>query len=245
MAADAGLADRQGGLADLSPVASTTLHESVYQVLRGQLMRGGFAAGEVLKIQSVAAQLETSTMPVREALVRLIGERALEAMPNRSVRVPLISRARLDDLAGTRAVVEGEALRRAIPSIASAELKVLASLTDKYDAALRKGSGSSAAKAADLNHAFHAHLYAASGSPVLLSIIESLWLQSGPYVRAAADVYREDDGIAATHHHRAILTAISARDTGAAVAALAADIDFAFALLRKRLPDPATPGAEL
>ena len=38
-------------------------------------------------------------MPVREALGRLVSEQALEALPNRSVRVPLITRERLDDLA--------------------------------------------------------------------------------------------------------------------------------------------------
>ena len=47
-----------------------------------------FDAGEMLRIQDLAETLQTSTMPVREALGRLVSEQALEALPNRSVRVP-------------------------------------------------------------------------------------------------------------------------------------------------------------
>ena len=40
----------------------------------------------------------TSTMPVREALGRLITEQAIEALPNRTMRVPPVTLARIDDL---------------------------------------------------------------------------------------------------------------------------------------------------
>ena len=82
----------------LSPVGRETLQDRVYAELRRSLMHGMFDAGAVLRIQDVAAKLDTSTMPVREALGRLVSEQALEALPNRSVRVPVITRERLDDL---------------------------------------------------------------------------------------------------------------------------------------------------
>ena len=71
----------------------------------------------MLRIVDLAETLQTSTMPVREALARLVSEQALEALPSRSVRVPLITRERLDDLARARRLVEGEltALARAEP----------------------------------------------------------------------------------------------------------------------------------
>ena len=46
--------------------------------------------------------------------------------------------------------------------------------------------------ATELNHAFHDHIYRASGSQVLIPMIESLWLQSGPYVHAAAFLHEKE-----------------------------------------------------
>ena len=63
---------------------------------------------QMLRIQDLAETLQTSTMPVREALGRLVSEQALEALPNRTVRVPVITRERLDDLARARCLIEGE-----------------------------------------------------------------------------------------------------------------------------------------
>ena len=92
----------------LSPVGRETLHDRVYAELRRSLIHGMFDAGEMLRIQDLAETLQTSTMPVREALGRLVSEQALEALPSRSVRVPLITRERLDDLARARCLIEGQ-----------------------------------------------------------------------------------------------------------------------------------------
>ena len=62
----------------LSPVGRETLHDRVYAELRRSLIHGMFDAGEMLRIQDVAERLQTSTMPVREALGRLVSEQALE-----------------------------------------------------------------------------------------------------------------------------------------------------------------------
>ena len=52
----------------LSPVGRETLHDRVYAELRRSLIHGMFDAGEMLRIQDLAETLQTSTMPVREAL---------------------------------------------------------------------------------------------------------------------------------------------------------------------------------
>ena len=224
------------GLAGLAPLNTPTVQSRVHETLRSALMRGGFAAGEVLRIQAVAATLDVSTMPVREALARLVSERALEAMPNRSVRVPPITRRRLEDLAGVRSLVEGEALRRAASNLSLADLDALEASIERYDEALAKADGMMPAEAAELNHDFHSRLYAAAGSPTLLGIIDGLWLQSGPYIRAAAKLFDVKGTTSAMHHHRAIVAALRAGDAKAAGEALARDIGHAFSILRGRYP---------
>src|ERR1700743_3341902 len=96
----------------LARIDRETVQDRVYGVLRDRLMRGGFEPGQKLKIAELAAALGTSAMPVREALNRLTAERALESMPNRSVRVPSLSKDCLQDLMETRFAVEGLAVAR-------------------------------------------------------------------------------------------------------------------------------------
>ena len=231
------------GLLSLGPVARQTVQDQVYAELRDNLIHGMFDAGEPLKIRDLAARLSVSTMPVREALGRLVSEHAVEAMANRSVRVPLITADRLEDLAHARRLIEGELTALAVPRIESDGIAELKDLTAAYDA-LAGGAIMAAREASRLNHAFHFAIYRAAGSPVLIPVVESLWMQSGPYVRAAAAIYDGSDGAGATNHHHRLIEAIAAQDVQAARAALAADIGRAFDLLRGRLASDAGETAD-
>lgn len=219
-------------LSVLGPVARRTVQDQVYGELRRSLIQGMFDAGEVLRIRDLAARMSTSTMPVREALGRLITEQALEPLPSRSVRVPLIRRDRLEDLASARALIEGELTVLALPRLTAADKAALARDTEAYDN-LTGGRLESARDAADLNHAFHFRIYRAAGSPVLIPIVESLWMQSGPYIRKAAEIFETRQDAPATNHHHRLIAAIEAGNENAARAALVADIGRAFDLLRR------------
>src|ERR1700722_5983222 len=109
----------------LARIERETVQERVYGVLRDRLMRGGFEPGQKLKIADLASALGTSAMPVREALNRLAAERAIESMPNRSVRVPSLSRESLRDLMEARFAIEGLAVARAAANMDEATLAML------------------------------------------------------------------------------------------------------------------------
>lgn len=219
----------------ITPVLRETLHERVYAELRRSLIHGVFVSGQMLRIQDLAEKLNTSTMPVREALARLISEQALEALPNRTVRVPVITREKLEDLARARVLIEGEVTARAMEKLEAADFARLRDLTHQCEAAFIVRNDSNIRRATELNHAFHDHIYRAAASPVLQPMIESLWLQSGPYVHAAAFLHEETSDPAGTHHHWELITALEKRDAAGAIAALTRDITRAFSLLRNKL----------
>ncbi len=236
--ARAATADLTGRRRDLlAPIGRETLHERVYAELRRSLIHGVFEAGQVLRIADLAETLETSTMPVREALARLVSEQALEATPSRSVRVPLITRERLDDIARARCLIEGELTALAMPNLGADDVAELRRLTVACEAAFAGEAPDRAQTTSELNHAFHFYIYQAARSAVLIPIVESLWLQTGPYVRAAARIHDKDDTRRAVHHHWALIEALERGGAGAAVAALTDDITHSFNLIRGRL-DP-------
>ena len=224
----------------LIPVRNETLQVRVYAELRRSLIHGVFNAGQTLRIQDLAKTLHTSTMPVREALARLVSEQALEALPNRSVRVPLITRERLDDLARARCLVEGELVALALPNLAADDFEKLKELTTACEAAFRSGVADKAQATSELNHAFHFYIYGAARSAVLTPIVESLWLQSGPYVRLAARTHDETRDALAVDHHWELIEALERSDEAAARRALTSDITRSFSLVRRLLgPDGA------
>ena len=225
----------RAGKGGITPVLRETLHDRVYAELRRSLIHGVFVSGQMLRIQDLAEKLNTSTMPVREALARLISEQALEALPDRTVRVPVITREKLEDLARARVLIEGEVTERAMAKLGPPDFARLRDLTRQCEAAFTARNDDNIRHATELNHAFHDHIYRAAGSPVLQPMIESLWLQSGPYVHAAAFLHEETSDPAGTHHHWELIKALEKRDAQGAIAALTRDITRAFSLLRNKL----------
>jgi DNA-binding GntR family transcriptional regulator len=78
------------------------------------------------------------------------------------------------------------------------------------------------------NQLFHFTIYRASNNPVVLPMIESLWMQIGPVL----NLVTTELGIkAATHHHSEIISNLEKKDPKGARRALEADINDAAATI--------------
>jgi DNA-binding GntR family transcriptional regulator len=221
----------------LAPVSRETVQERVYRELRQALIYGRFEPGQPLTLHELAASLQTSAMPVREALARLVSEQALETSANRSVRVPAIDRRRIDDLIQARRAIEGVVLEIAAPRLKAEDIAALRAANDDYAKIVWRRGRLSVDEALEANLAFHFRLYRACGSPVLMPIIESLWLQSGALVRTAVAAFKPDGALSAVHFHNQIVDALERGDVAGAKLALAEDIGRAFDLAREQVTD--------
>lgn len=214
------------------PVERETVQDRVYATLRNALICGLFEPGRVVTIRTLAEQLATSTMPVREALARLISEKALEALPNRSIRVPLVTIQRLDDLVHVRSLIEGEAIALAAQRATPADVARIKAILLEWNDMRGLRSQNDFDREMMLNQRFHFEIYRLCGSAVLLPMIESLWLQSGPCIREAAYAFSTSGEADTAHCHRMIVDALAANDAKAARAAMVADISRPFDMLR-------------
>jgi DNA-binding GntR family transcriptional regulator len=156
------------------------LSESVYGRLKHALIIGELEPGAEIKLRTLAAQVGTSPMPVRDALRRLIAERALAFRPNRTVTVPIMTRGRFQEILQVRLSLEVMAARRAMPMITSADIARFEAITEAMVEAGRKGE---VGRYVELNRDFHFAIYERAESWVLLPFIESLWMQVGPFLR--------------------------------------------------------------
>jgi DNA-binding GntR family transcriptional regulator len=225
--------------ASLEPVSRETVQERVYRQLRQALIYGRFEPGQALTLHDLAASMQTSPMPVREALARLVSEQALETSSNRSVRVPAVDVRRLDDLLQARSAIEGVVLELAAPRLKPADFVSLRAANADYAKVAARRGRLSVDDALAANLEFHFLLYRGCGSPVLMPIIESLWLQSGALVRSAVEAYKPDGVISAFHFHNEIVDALECGDVARAKGALINDIGRSFSLVREKLVEEA------
>ena len=221
--------------AQLAPVGRETVQDRVYGELRRALISGVFEPSQVLTIRTLADALATSTMPVREAISRLITEKALETLPNRSVRVPPITPARMDDLLRARILIEGEAIALAAARMTPRRIATVEGMLTEWDEVRALKHRKDVDRELTLNQRFHFEIYQACNSATLMPMIESLWLQSGPCIRVAIYAFSEAGEVDTAHYHRAIVAALIAQDAAAARQALVADISRPFAYLRDKL----------
>ena len=201
----------------MQPVARQAMHQSVYQELRRAIVAGQWPPGKVLTIRALAAELGTSPMPVREALHRLVAERAIEGRANRTIALPRLTSEEFMEIAQIRAELEGLAASMACEGMTEERLAEPIEINDRY----RTHGDRDGRAALEANRAFHFTLYQGAGMPTLMSMIEGLWVRIGPVLNFTVRGPNLHIGL---RHHGEILDALRDGDALMTRAAVAADI---------------------
>ena len=195
------------------------LNASVYAELRKRIVTGHIAPDHELSTRGLAGELGVSQTPVRDALSRLSAEGAVSIRSKRRVRVPEMTSERFDDLLRCRLLLEPEAAALALPHLTPADVQRLRDINTTLDAAVKSGD---AAVYMQSNYDFHFALYRAQPQKTLTQLIETLWLQFGPYMRALYD--RVPSNAELNDRHLTAIAAIEANDVEALRQAIALDI---------------------
>lgn len=199
-----------------------TLQDKTYQTLHQWLTVGRFLPGERLKIRQVADELGVGIMPVRAALQRLAAEGALVNIPNCGVMVPKLKRAQFDDILQIRLLLEGQAAEQGTYKMSDADIAGMAQLTQQMAAAIAAGNSKAYLEA---NEEFHVTLYRASGSPLLMELIETVWLKVGPISNQLFEDARYS--LKLNDAHEDVMSALRQRDGAAVRRAIEQDMFYA------------------
>ena len=215
---------KKSGL-EIQPLSKDTLQDRVYQQVAELILDGSIVPGQMVTVHSLANAFKVSPMPVREALRRLTAENALTVVSGRSIGIPPLSRERLFDLKNVRMEVEATTAAWAAERISDAALEELKQHLVTLEKADIASDPSSYVRA---NHAFHFIIYRSANSPIMLNIIESLWLQISPYFHLLHD---SGNYSTANERHREMFQALQQRDAKTMRASVQADIEAAYQVL--------------
>lgn len=194
------------------------LGSSVYATLREALISGRLKPNDRLRIRELAEQVGTSVTPVRDAILQLAKEQALEMRTPKDIRVPQLNGVQYAEIRTLRLELEGLGAAHAAQKISEFDLQRL----DRNIVENRRAiAEDNLAEALRLNSEFHLLLAQSAQMPLLSNFIDSLWMRTGPLI---AQAYAHFSQRMAIEHHQEILLALRARSAERARTAIQQDI---------------------
>jgi DNA-binding GntR family transcriptional regulator len=184
---------------------------AAYEAIRNRILDGTFAVDDHLVEADLAAQLEVSRTPVREALRRLASEGLVTFQPNRGTRVAGWSEVELAEIFELRALLESYGARLAAGRVTDDDLAQMRELAQEMEdlVAARPGPADFH-RIALANNAFHLAVLRTAGNDRLVAILSSL--VHVPLVQRTFARYSPAALQRSLAHHRECIEALTQRD---------------------------------
>ena len=204
--------------------------EYAFEAIREAILSGRYPLGSRLDQNAVAAELGISTIPVREALRRLEAAGLVNINPRRGASVAAISTDEMVEIYRIREVLDALAIGEAVPRLTEGELADIERILLDLETATGRHDDD---RTVALNREFHGRIYAASGMPRLLEMINNLVDR----YRVYNNVYIPRHSEHSTHEHREIYEACRQRNVDKAIALTRAHIRRACEQLTQELEE--------
>ncbi len=197
-------------VATLSTSWSGSAREAILRELKRVILDGAAAPGLPIPVDEVAARYQVSRIPVREALMSLVGEGLVEHRSRAGYTVATLTPGELREFYLVREALEAAALGAAVRRATAADDALVSQAHAATSAAIRAGDSRGHHRE---SRRFHLALVNAGGMPRLARMFESAWNMTEParpmdYAsRDAVDLLNDD--------HERMLRAFRARDAAA------------------------------
>jgi len=193
----------------LTPAVKRSLADDVVDRLRDAIFHGSFKPGEPLREEQLAAMLDVSRGPIREALVQLEREGLVLVRRHRGATVARLSRGDLEDVYSLRLALERLAVQRAARYATDQDFLAMEAVLAAFDIALSRGP--SEKEVAELDVRFHDLIYKAARHQRLYHCWANLKSQIYIFV-LSRNVADPDFREITVKSHAALLEALRTRD---------------------------------
>ncbi|MEO8393315.1 MAG: GntR family transcriptional regulator [Chloroflexota bacterium] len=204
----------------MAKLTHSTLNQKAYMRLREMILNGSIARGEQIDERRLAAELDVSRTPLREAIGQLVTEGIIEYRPYKGTSVRTFTAKQVNDLYQVRKALEALAIRLAIPKLSQEHIEKIRQILDDVQQALDR-EDIEAYNAADRR--FHDTIVEITDNEMLVDSLNRLGAQI-QMVRTIAN--RDPHVVERTAKERPlILAALEARDADAAARLMEEHID--------------------
>lgn len=193
----------------MNGLSRDSLPSQIKERLLQRITDGTLQPGDRLVELKIAAEMETSQAPVREAIRQLEAMGVVETERNKGARVRTVSSEELKDIYDVRGQLEGYAAELATRR----QAQIRAALNRSIDAMREAAADDDFIAFGEANSAFHQSIVAATGNRVLLDLWETLNVK----FRTIVNVLRQQQDLTRiAESHVTIVDAIDSGDPAAA-----------------------------
>jgi DNA-binding GntR family transcriptional regulator len=204
----------------MSNAAYQPLNQQVYSRLQEMILTGTLRLGEQLDERAIAAELNVSRTPIREAIGQLASEGIVEYRPYRGNYIRTFTIKQVNDLFTVRSALEALAIRLAMPKISQEVAEQIHCILERIEVALADGDLAAYSKA---DRDFHDTILHLTGNETLIDSLQRLGFQI-QMIRTIAN--RDPRVVERTHRERPrIVAALEARDGDLAAKLMEEHID--------------------
>ena len=202
---------------------SRPLREQIYPAVRTLLLTGVIKPGEIIDEKAIAAQLNVSRTPVREAVKRLSDEHLIDVVAQSATRAAKIDAREIEESFLIRRALEMESAAQAAQHMTQAHADRLAGILVLHARAVEARQYVEAIARDD---EFHRAITEISNLPRLWSTIDISKAQLDRCRHLM--VPRAGQAEATLEQHREIIRGLNSRDPAKAAAAMKAHLDAAY-----------------
>jgi DNA-binding GntR family transcriptional regulator len=153
-----------------APIAHKSMTDQVSEKLRSMILSRQLPPGTRVTQAQLAEMLGVSTMPIREALLRLGAEGLINSSASRSFEIATVTDRGIRDVYWVHGVLAGELAARAWDVKSDALISTLRHEHANYNAAHKAGDHDGLT---DANRRFHAVINSAAASPTVSVILRN------------------------------------------------------------------------
>lgn len=202
---------------------SRPLRDQIYPLVRGLILSGIIKPGEVIDEKAIAAQLDVSRTPVREAVKRLSDERLVDVVAQSGTKASKMDRKAIEESFLIRRALEMESAAQAAAHMGQEHADRLHDILARHERAVERRHF---AEAIARDDEFHHAITEISDLPRLWSTIEISKAQLDRCRHMMLP--RTGQAEATLEQHREIIRALNSRDPAKAAAAMKAHLDAAW-----------------
>lgn len=202
---------RSALLARLADRPAGSVRSAIVDELRAIILYGEVPPGSAIPVDAVAAAFGVSRIPVREALMTLIGEGLVDHRPNGGYRVAMMTSREFGEIYLVREALEAAALRVAVAGATAEDDRQARAALRALDEAI--GTDDGGASYHRESRRFHLALIRPCRMRRLLNMLESAWNMTEPLRPMSHLTGRDRESLHADH--AGMLAAFLRRDADA------------------------------
>ncbi|WP_343071895.1 GntR family transcriptional regulator [Brevibacterium renqingii] len=190
-----------------TPAASLSKAETAYRWIRERVADQTYEPGHKLVLAQIALELDTSVVPVREAIRRLEADGLVTFERNVGARVAMVDQGSYAQSMETVAILEGAAMAQARDHLGAADLEEAEAINDRMRELL---SDFDAAAFTRLNHEFHETLFRRCPNERLRTLVGLEWDRLS-HLRDSTFSFVPERALESVDEHSRIVALIRAR----------------------------------